>query len=412
MSNILEYEELTCPLCRNPLANKEYQKAVDDLEQKLQTNFQKESKSIQQEYANKLKSINSEHQEIVEMMKANHQEQLKQMQKDVSDSFNTQLGLLKGNYESLQEENQKRLDDFVNHLKESHEQEVLEKEKTISRLEKQQKDIKNQVMEDAKAKFQDKEKEYALDLKQRDIQIERLSKQIDDLQKNIEESQAELKGEAGELDLYETMIHAFPTDSFQRTKRGTVSADLIQKIKTDSGAMKMPIVFDNKATKTVSKADIEKSAKYKKVHSTNYSLIVANNLPPKIVPNGLYGEKDGVLLVHPSIVTQVTKQIRDGIIEISKYSTSQEDQKTKQSLLYEFILSNEFTSVLESISMYNEKMYNLQSKEEKDHQTLWKTRKQLSEQLLQAHNDLSSGISAIIQDVDPTPKTKKMESEK
>lgn len=412
MSNILEYEELTCPLCRNPLANKEYQKAVDDLEQKLQTNFRKESKSIQQEYDNKLKSINSEHQEIVEMMKANHQEQLKQMQKDVSDSFNTQLGLLKGNYESLQEENQKRLDDFVNHLKESHEQEVLEKEKTISRLEKQQKDIKNQVMEDAKAKFQDKEKEYALDLKQRDIQIERLSKQIDDLQKNIEESQAELKGEAGELDLYETMIHAFPTDSFQRTKRGTVSADLIQKIKTDSGAMKMPIVFDNKATKTVSKADIEKSAKYKKVHSTNYSLIVANNLPPKIVPNGLYGEKDGVLLVHPSIVTQVTKQIRDGIIEISKYSTSQEDQKTKQSLLYEFILSNEFTSVLESISMYNEKMYNLQSKEEKDHQTLWKTRKQLSEQLLQAHNDLSSGISAIIQDVDPTPKTKKMESEK
>ena len=412
MSNILEYEELTCPLCRNPLANKEYQKAVDDLEQKLQTNFRKESKSIQQEYDNKLKSINSEHQEIVEMMKANHQEQLKQMQKDVSDSFNTQLGLLKGNYESLQEENQKRLDDFVNHLKESHEQEVLEKEKTISRLEKQQKDIKNQVMEDAKAKFQDKEKEYALDLKQRDIQIERLSKQIDDLQKNIEESQAELKGEAGELDLYETMIHAFPTDSFQRTKRGTVSADLIQKIKTDSGAMKMPIVFDNKATKTVSKADIEKSAKYKKVHSTNYSLIVANNLPPKIVPNGLYGEKDGVLLVHPSIVTQVTKQIRDGIIEISKYSTSQEDQKTKQSLLYEFILSNEFTSVLESISMYNEKMFNLQSKEEKDHQTLWKTRKQLSEQLLQAHNDLSSGISAIIQDVDPTPKTKKMESEK
>lgn len=162
--------------------------------------------------------------------------------------------------------------------------------------------------------------------------------------------------------------------------------------------MDTPIVYDNKAANTVTKADIIKARKYQKMHGTNYVLIVSSNLPKTSVPNELLGEKEGIILVHPSIVVEVSKRIRDGIIEISKLSLGKEDRQEKQDKLYQYIMSQEFSLVLKSLSDLNEKLYNLQSKEEKDHQTLWKNRKSLQEELLKTYNELSSGIESIIQD--------------
>ena len=112
----------------------------------------------------------------------------------------------------------------------------------------------------------------------------------------------------------------------------------------------------------------------------------------------MLGEKDRIILVHPSIVVEVAKRIRDGIIEISKLSLGKEDIQEKQDKLYQYVMSQEFSLILKSLSDLNEKLYNLQSKEEKDHQTLWKNRKSLQEELLKTYNELSSGIESITQE--------------
>jgi hypothetical protein len=124
---------------------------------------------------------------------------------------------------------------------------------------------------------------------------------------------------------------------------------------------------------------------------------VSANLPKTSVPNGLYGTRDGIILVHPSIVTEVTNQIRRGIIEVSKLSTSKGDQKSKQSKLYQYIMSSEFSLLLEEILMTNEKLYKLQNKEEKDHQTMWKSRKQEYDKQVRLYNDFCSGVESITQ---------------
>ena len=92
---------------------------------------------------------------------------------------------------------------------------------------------------------------------------------------------------------------------------------------------------------------------------TSYVLIVGNNLPKASVPNGLLDEKDGIILVHPSIVVEVSKRIREGMIEISKFSLGKEDRQEKQDKLYEYIMSQEFSLILKSLSDLNEKLYNL-----------------------------------------------------
>ena len=156
-------------------------------------------------------------------------------------------------------------------------------------------------------------------------------------------------------------------------------------------------VYDNKAAKTVTKKDIEKAKKYQKIHGTDYVIIVSANLPKTSVPNGHYGTRDGILLVHPSLVTEVTKQIRTAIIEISKLRLSSKDQKSKQSQLYEYITSSEFSRIIEEFSTVYEKLYKLQSKEEKDHQTLWKSRNHEIDKLVKLSNDMGSGIESITQ---------------
>ena len=126
-----------------------------------------------------------------------------------------------------------------------------------------------------------------LELQERDLEIKRVNRDLEDLR--ITKKQSELQGEAGELDLYATLTHEFPVDSFRRQKRGTSSADLIQQIRTSAGLLDMPIVYDNKAAIAVTIKDVAKAAKYRKVHGTAYVIIVSANLPKNSVPNGLYG---------------------------------------------------------------------------------------------------------------------------
>jgi len=298
----------------------------------------------------------------------------------------------------------KQFTDVEKQLRVIHKKEITEKGKEIALLKKEQVKFKKAVIEQASATFAQKEREMYQTIQERDVQLSRFAGEVESLKKQLQQSQSELKGEAGELDLYSSLTNAFSNDLFRRQKRGQSSGDVIQQIRIGGKFLDTPIVYDNKAANTVTKKDIEKAKKYQKIHGTNYVIIVSANLPKTSVPNGLYGTREGILLVHPSIVTEVAKQIRSGIIEVSKLSMSKGDQKSKQAKLYQFVMSSEFSMTIEDIAGVNEKLYLLQTKEEKDHNTLWKTRRDLYDQLVKTYNDFISGIESITQtDLDVIP---------
>ena len=64
-------------------------------------------------------------------------------------------------------------------------------------------------------------------------------------------------------------------------------------------------------------------------------IITSSSLPKREVSNGLYGEKDGILLVLPLILVQVAKTICEGITRIDRESKSKEDRTFKEAKLYE-----------------------------------------------------------------------------
>ena len=407
---ITDLKESKCPLCRRELASDEYDAALGELQNKVEESYKLEQESLEKEHKTKLEQLHAQHDDLLENQRQSHESEIKRLESDISGSYKKQLEFMEENYDTMTKQSQKQFTELQKTLESQHEKELVEKEKEVSKLKKDQAAFKKSVIETTKAEFDLKSHEQQQEIRERDIQITRFKDEVDVLKKQLSQSQSELKGEAGELDLYEMLTHAFPRDFFRRQKRGTSSGDLIQQIRTTTGVVDIPIVYDNKSAKTITKTDIEKAKKYRKIHGTNYVLIVAKNLPKTNVPNGLLGQKEGILLVHSSIVVEVAKQIREGIIEISKLSKSKEDQNTKQTRLYEYIISSEFSAVFDSLAEISDKLYHMQSKDERDHQTLWNNRKNLQEQLLKTYNELSSGIASITQEdvilAEITPKKK------
>jgi hypothetical protein len=392
-----EISEFKCPLCSKTLANQEYESAISQLEEKLQENFDEKNSNQKQVFEAQIAGLKEDYEKTIQENHKSHQSQLEQMQQDIEKSYKTQTDLMQKNYDSILKQNEKQFTDLEKQLKSVHKKEITEKAKELTQLKKEQDKFKKSAIEQASATFAHKEREMYQTIQERDVQLNRFAGEIESLKKQLQQSQSELKGEAGELDLYSSLTGAFPNDLFRRQKRGQSSGDVIQQIRVGGKFLDTPIVYDNKAANTVTKKDIEKAKKYQKIHGTNYVIIVSANLPKTSVPNTLYGTREGILLVHPSIVTEVAKQIRSGIIEVSRLSMSKEDQKSKQAKLYQFVMSSEFAMTIEDISKVNEKLYLLQTKEERDHNVLWKTRRDLYDQLVKTYNDVTGGIESITQ---------------
>ena len=404
MQSIEQISSQKCPLCTKPLASEEYDQAISKLENQLQENFDKKNASQQKSYELELEKIKEKHEAELSEYDESHTEQLAKMQSKAEEAYEIQLQEIEKRQLKVNQENdelfknqEKKYDDLKAKIVKSHEQDLAEKSKEIVKLEQAQKSFKKKATEQASEYFEAKKKKLQSELSERDVQINRFSEKVESLEKQLKQSQSELKGEVGELDLLASLTEAFPNDHFRRQKRGTSSGDVVHQIRENGKSLDTPIVYDNKAAKTVTKNDLEKAKKYQKIHGTNYVIIVSARLPKTKVPNGLYGTQDGIILVHPSIIVETTKQLRNSIIEISKLQLSTKDQESKQTQLYEYMIGSEFSRIMDNISTAHETLYKIQSKEEKEHQTLWKARRHEIDKLVRLSNDFSSGVESITQ---------------
>jgi len=431
---IIEMDGAKCPLCQKPLATDEYHRAVQNLEKQIAQSHDQETKRIKREFESKIQEIEKSHQAAIDEVKELNENQRKELANAIESSYNKQVADLQKKYDAISRDNEKQFSRLEKDRRRSHEQEIKAKDKELRELRTKQEAAKRAAVAAAKdaveaeikakdveikelRKRQEEEKKSAVDaaksvsiakindlnsqLSQREIQIERLDLQLKEAQKQLVQSQSELKGEAGERDLIAILSQAFPQDLFRRQTRGISSADIIQQIRLENGSiLDTPIVYDNKAANSVTKHDIEKAKGYQEVHGTDYVLIVSSNLP-KEIKNECFGEKEGVILVHPMIVVEVTRTIRKAIVEISKQSASKKDRDAKEAKLYNYVKSPEFGRRVEGLLEIYQKMIVLQDKEEKAHGRLWRDRKALNSEVNEAYIAISSGIGSIIQETSP-----------
>lgn len=417
-----------CPLCNKPLATDEYERAVTEMEDRIRQRYAQDLEAEREAAARAAKESDERHAAEAGRLRAEHEKSTAQLQKNLEDGQAKQMAALEKRYDKMAAQSSKQMAALEKRLKAQHQKDIAARDRQAAAAEKRRrdehrrdvaerdrqiKDLKSRqaadkraAADEARAGFDSERRKLREDLTAKDVQLRRFEGEVGQLKEQLRQSQSELRGEAGELDLYAALTAAFPDDHFKRQRRGTRGGDIVQRIRSRSGFLDTPIVYDNKSAATVTKADIEKAQGYRLQHGTEYVLVVSASLPKRSVPNGLVGEKDGVLLVHPSIVAEVARQIRSGIVEVSRYSLGAADREGKQARLYDYIIGAEFASTVGSIADVQEKVAALQSKEERDHQTLWKTRRALHERLERLYADMSSGIESITHgglSVEPLP---------
>lgn len=380
--------ELNCPYCGKSVSIEEYERALEKVRLKLEKESRDQVEKLMEHQRKEKESFENQ----IRMIQENHQVLINQIKKEVHDEtrsmYEQDIENMKRKFVELDMQRQDECAKL--------EEELYKKDRQI---ENELQRSMDQAREEARNAIQNEIEAEKDKIKQMEIQIRRAQEEAEKLKRQLSETQSELKGEIGELDLLDKLKNAFPDDLLERSSRGTESGDIIHKIKLKSGTLlDTVIVYDYKNANVVSLKDIEKAKKYKQIHGTEYVIIVSQNLPKKEIKNGRIGVKEGVSVIHPSIIVDVVKVIRKGIIDISKLSMSKKEQDIKQSILYDYIQSREFCSLMEEICHIYELNVKLQDDDEKNHRTLWNKRKAVNERLKNACISMSSGIDSIMQE--------------
>lgn len=193
-------------------------------------------------------------------------------------------------------------------------------------------------------KHRQKETEHRLQLDRARKDIEQLQKDNQKLQKTLDTIAPERKGTAAEIILFDDLHAAFPQDHLMPKIVGKEMPDVVQTIVLDNGdKLSTPIAWDSKTGDCITAKDIKQAKRYKKICNTDCSIIVsAKGITEEDSEGGragLIGFRDGILLVHPSVVVGVAKLVRASLIQRSRLVKNNTGVRGKQAKLYEYITS-------------------------------------------------------------------------
>jgi hypothetical protein len=259
-----------------------------------------------------------------------------------------------------------------------------------------------EAVEDNEEKHRQKMAEYDIQLGRIKGDNEKFVAQVEHLQKTLENIPPELKGTAGEKNLYDILKDAFGQDDLEAKKVGVEMPDVVQTIVLRSEKIEPPIAWDNKTGDSVTQKDIEKAKRYKEICNTDCSIIVtAKGITAKDSEGGragLIGRREGILLVHPSVVVGIATLLRNSIIEKSKLRKSGIGRHSKQTKLYDYITSpSRFRRMLERVEKKSKLEESLR-KEEAYMKKSWSEKKRLIQSWFETDQNDEEAINDIIQE--------------
>ena len=278
---------------------------------------------------------------------------------------------------------------------------IYEKERYIQELEYEHSQKLDRVLtnhSDQLQEIKNSKEEIIQELETRNKEMQdtnhNLTKKTIDLEIQLVKKQSELLNEEKEIDISQILKESFPDDNFALPS-SPAEADILQTIYHHGKALDIRICYDNKQNITVTKTHVDKAKMYQNTYDTEYVLIVSSILPKTDIPNSLVGTKDGILLVHPKIIVEVSKLLREHLIAIYTRNSTEVNRDTKEGELYNFVTSHKFAMQLSVISNCYYKLDKLLNTEMTSHTRNWKQRKKVLDELLHAKINVEQEVIVI-----------------
>lgn len=259
---------------------------------------------------------------------------------------------------------------------------TLQKEKELTeRLEQARLTIKEQVQQ-----------ETFLKIKEREKVIDDLKEKLEEAKQKAEQGSMQLQGEIQELEIIEILREFHPLDEITQSKKGQNAADILQVVRTQNGSECGKIYYESKRTKTWSNDWISKF-KQDNINTKADVLVLVTNALPKDIQR--YGIIDGVWVCGFNDVKELSLVLRYGLLKVQSVAIKQHGKENKMELLYNYLTSEEFKNVFESIISGFRAIQESHNSEKLKMQRLWKEREKMLERVLSNSVDFYGSIKGI-----------------
>ncbi|MDF1676634.1 MAG: DUF2130 domain-containing protein [Vicingaceae bacterium] len=269
---------------------------------------------------------------------------------------------------------------------------ILNKEKELTeRLEKARLSIREQV-----------DQENFLKLKEREKVIEDLKIKLTEAQRQASQGSMQLQGIIMEQEVMELLQETHPIDEFIRSKTGANAADLLHIVKTKNGTKCGSIYLEIKRTKVFQPQWVNKlkSDNIKTRTNADILIIVSSVLPKGIDRYGLY---EGIWVSSYEGIQELSLALRFGLLKVKEVAITQHNKGAKMELLYNYLCSEEFKGVFDSIISGFKDIQDLHFSEKLRTQRLWKQREKQLNQVLSNSIEFYGSLKGIagnaIQDI-------------
>ena len=383
--------EVKCPSCGHGFPIEEVM--AEEYKQQLRVKMQDYTRQKEEEYRKKEEDFTHREKQTQQEFerrldgekKALHSTLEESLRRSIASDFENELNLLqrsiKDTGEKLKESRQKELEFLQRELALKQKEEEMEVAMQ-RKIQEQRAELSEQIRKQEVEKYAIKETGHQLKVKEMEKQLDDQKRLVDEMKRRAEQGSMQLQGEAQELILEELLRQYFPFDLISEVGKGVRGADCVQTVRNQFGQECGRIIYESKRTSAFGSDWTDKLKKDMRAMNVDVAVIVT-----QCYPKGMdcFGEKDGIWICSFDEVKAVSYILRDGVVKLSNLAKAQDNKGDKMHLLYDYLVSSEFSEQWKAIREGYMSMRVSIQKERDAMEKLWKAReKQLEKVLLNA----------------------------
>jgi hypothetical protein len=245
------------------------------------------------------------------------------------------------------------------------------------KLDAKRKEIEMNTMEKLQEQYHLKELE-------KEKTITDLKDQIEIMKMKAEQGSQQLQGEVLELTLEEDLSRNFPFDEIVEVKKGQRGADVLQKVRTNTGFHSGTIIWETKRAKNWSGDWVPKLKDDMKEAKADVAVLCSTVLPKDVDKFSISGD---VVITSTMLAVPVASLLREQVMRISRERNISEGMSGKKDLLYSFLTGPEFRQSVEGMV---EAFFEMKTDLDKEKASLGRIWSKREKQMLRALTNLSS----------------------
>ncbi|MCL2831981.1 MAG: DUF2130 domain-containing protein [Treponema sp.] len=267
------------------------------------------------------------------------------------------------------------------------------KDAELNKKLKEERDVQRVLLENEKVRIRKESDEINA------FKIDELQKKLDDqtaladeMKRKAEQGSVQLQGEVQELAIEDILRETFRFDIVEPVPKGINGADVIQKVRNNTGNEAGIIAYESKRTKAFGKDWTSKLKEDGARVKADICVLVTETMPEDI---SRIGQKDGVWICSFGDFKGLSLVLRDSLIRVNAAFSSQTNKGEKMQMLYDYLTGREFSSLILSIIESFGDLQRGYFDERNRMERIWKAREKQLEKLLLNTNSFIGSIKGI-----------------